>query len=90
MIPEASLQLADGGLVPRGEGWFVLNARDARWLEGRFGAFTRLDGDVVYPESELARRHNAGVDGTTRDPREAYAGVPPDTAVGYRDGWLPG
>jgi uncharacterized cupin superfamily protein len=51
---------------------------------------TRSDGDVIYPASELARRHRAGVEHETRAPEEAYAGVPPDTAVGYREGWLPG
>ena len=31
MIPEAPLEPTEAGLVPRGEGWFVLNARDAPW-----------------------------------------------------------
>jgi uncharacterized cupin superfamily protein len=31
MAPEATLSRTDDGLVPEGEGWFVLNARDARW-----------------------------------------------------------
>jgi len=37
MVPEAPLEQTDEGLVPAGEGWFVLNARDARWdhTEGR-------------------------------------------------------
>jgi uncharacterized cupin superfamily protein len=37
MVPEAPLESTDHGLVPKGEGWFVLNARDARWyhVEGR-------------------------------------------------------
>jgi uncharacterized cupin superfamily protein len=175
VAPEASLEPGDGGLVPVGEGWFVLNARDARWLEGEFGASTRFEGetkfpkvglnigvlapgqpacmyhgedeqedflvlsgecllliegeerplkawdfvhcpawtehvfvgagegpcvilavgtrltdDVIYPVSELAQRHRAGVQRETRDPREAYADVREDVAVGYRDGWLAG
>ena len=33
MANEAQLKEGDGGgLVPDGEGWFVLNARDARWF----------------------------------------------------------
>jgi uncharacterized cupin superfamily protein len=169
------METTDGGLEPSGEGWFVLNARDARWLEGHFGAYTRFEGeprfarlgfnigvlepgqascwyhgedeqedflvlsgecllliegqerrlkawdfvhcppwtehvfvgagdgpcallavgtrsggDVVYPASELAQRHRAGVERETPDPDEAYAGIPPDTAAGYREGWLPG
>ena len=31
-IPEAPLRKTDAGLVPEGEGWFVLNARDAVWI----------------------------------------------------------
>ena len=31
-VPEATLQQTDVGLVPEGEGWFVLNARDASWI----------------------------------------------------------
>jgi hypothetical protein len=51
---------------------------------------TRLTDSVVYPVSELARRHAAGVERETRDPREAYADLPRDVATPYRDGWLPG
>ena len=29
MVPEAPLEQVDEGLAPAGEGWFVLNARDA-------------------------------------------------------------
>jgi uncharacterized cupin superfamily protein len=175
VVPEAPLQRTDHGLEPRGEGWFVLNAREAKWLDGHFGAYTRFegeprftrlgfnigvlapgqaacyyhgeaeqedflvlqgecllliegeeralrqwdfvhcpdwaehvfvgagdgpctllavgtrsDGDVVYPHSELAVRHGAGVERETREPSEAYAGIPPDAEVAYRPGWLPG
>ena len=31
-VPEAELKQTDLGLVPQGEGWFVLNARDASWI----------------------------------------------------------
>jgi uncharacterized cupin superfamily protein len=30
-VPEAQLQDTGGGLAPAGEGWFVVNARDAWW-----------------------------------------------------------
>jgi uncharacterized cupin superfamily protein len=49
MVDQARLQQTDGGLVPAGEGWFVLNAREARWLTGDFGAYTRFEGDVRFP-----------------------------------------
>ena len=31
-VPEAELKKTDAGLIPQGEGWFVLNARDASWI----------------------------------------------------------
>ncbi len=32
MVPEARLEQTEAGLVPAGPGWFVMNARDARWF----------------------------------------------------------
>jgi len=178
VVSEAQLKSSEGGQEPAGEGWFVLGARDAKWLDGRFGAFTRFEGrpqarfqqlgfnigvlkpgqascyyhgedeqedflvlqgecllliegqerplqqwdfvhcppwtehvfvgagdgpcallavgtrvgsdEVMYPRSELALRHDAGVEQETRDPKEAYAGIPDDEPVGYQPGWLPG
>ena len=170
-IPEAPLH--DG--APAGEGWFVVNLADARWLAGRFGAFTVLEGTtrwpqvgvnlgvlepgqaacyyhreadqedflmlqgealllvegeerrlrpwdfvhspawtehvfvgagdgpctivaigaradrgVVYPASEVALRHRAGVERETTLPPEAYAGIEPDEPVPFDPDWLPG
>ena len=51
---------------------------------------TRSGGDVIYPRSELAIRHHAGVERETAEPREAYADIGPDTEIRYRDGWLEG
>ena len=176
MVPEARVEPGDGGgLAPNGEGWFVVNARDAEWYTGHFGAYTRFEGEpsfpmlginigvlepgqpacyyhgedeqedflvlsgecllliegqerrlrawdfvhcppwtehvfvgagegpcailavgtrltneVVYPRSEVALRHKAGVEKETREPREAYAEIPADDEVPYRPGWLPG
>jgi uncharacterized cupin superfamily protein len=173
MVPEAPLEPADAGKVPAGEGWYVLNSKDARWLDGPFGAYTRFEdmrsphlgfnigviepgqpaslyhgednqenflvlqgecvllvegqerrlkqwdfvhcppwtehvfvgaGDgpcaiiavgtrhsreTIYPVSELAQRHGAGVKVQTSDPKQAYAGNEPDVAVEFRDDWLP-
>ena len=33
MVPEANLEPTEGGLVPASTGWFVLNVRDARWMQ---------------------------------------------------------
>lgn len=175
MVSEAPLERTEVGLVPAGEGWFVLNAREASWFDGDLGSYTRFEGAarfpdiglnicvlapgqpsciyhredvqedflvlsgecllliegeerplkawdfvhcpawtehvfvgagdgpcailavggrggdaVIYPASELAQRHGAGVQRETAEPDEAYAGCTPDVAVEYRDGWLPG
>lgn len=51
MVPAAPLEQTEHGLVPAGEGWYVLNARDARWYhaEGRT-AFCDLEGDREFPQ----------------------------------------
>ena len=42
-IPEAPLERTENGVQAAGNGWFVLNAKDAVWGEGGdFGVFTRL------------------------------------------------
>jgi uncharacterized cupin superfamily protein len=50
-IPEAELEQTDHGLVPVRDGWFVLNARDARWnaAEGR-GAYGIFEGRLDFPQ----------------------------------------
>jgi len=50
VIREAPLRRTDAGLVPEGAGWFVVNAREARWSEGAFGAFTRFEGETRFPD----------------------------------------
>ncbi len=50
MVREAPLERVDGGLVPAGEGWFVVNAREARWLGGDFGAYTRFEGEARFQQ----------------------------------------
>ena len=174
MIPRSPLEPSESGLVPASDGWFVLGAREARWRDGPFGAYTRFEGeakfpklglnlgvlqpgqpscmyhgedeqedflvlsgeclvliegeehrlkawdfvhcpawtehvfvgageapcvllaagtrltdDVLYPVSELAQSHNAGVQTETRNPDEAYANAAEDVAVRYQDPWLP-
>ena len=33
MVPESELVLTEHGRVPKGQGWFVVNAREAQWWE---------------------------------------------------------
>lgn len=51
MVPEAPLEQTEAGIVAKDEGWFVLNAKDARWYhaDGR-SAFCDLEGDVEFPQ----------------------------------------
>lgn len=51
MVPEAKLEATDNGVVPVSDGWFVLNARDARWrhADGR-GAYSVFEGDQEFPQ----------------------------------------
>jgi uncharacterized cupin superfamily protein len=46
MVPESKLEKTEHGLVPQGEGWFVLNMRDAVWrhVDGR-GAVALIADD---------------------------------------------
>jgi uncharacterized cupin superfamily protein len=50
-VPEAPLERTEHGLVPEGEGWFVLNAREAPWRhrEGR-GASLPFGGSALFPQ----------------------------------------
>jgi uncharacterized cupin superfamily protein len=51
MAPEARLRSTEHGLVPAGEGWFVLNAREAQWREGQGrGAICDLEGEPEFPQ----------------------------------------
>jgi uncharacterized cupin superfamily protein len=40
MVPEAKLENG----VPQGEGWFVVNAHDSRWLHNELGAYCPFEG----------------------------------------------
>jgi uncharacterized cupin superfamily protein len=176
MIGEAGMQRSEHGVEPAGDGWFVVNATEARWLDdGPLGVYTPFAGDtpfpliginlcvlepgqpncmyhredeqedffvlsgeclllveeqerrlrrwdfvhlpagtdhvlvgagdgpcavlligsrtpdagVVYPVTELAQRHSAGVEAETDSPRHAYAAFDTGRPVAFRPGWLP-
>jgi uncharacterized cupin superfamily protein len=51
MPEETELVQTEGGLVPAGEGWFVVNAREAAWREHDvFGRACRFEGEAGFPE----------------------------------------
>lgn len=68
-VPEAPLESSESGVVPAGEGWFVLNAKDARWhLEGTGQKLAFFEGkaerwklglnvSVLEPDQQMAMYH---------------------------------
>jgi uncharacterized cupin superfamily protein len=44
---------------------------------------------LVYPRSELALKHGAGVEREVTTGKEAYARFAPPVEMPYQDGWLP-
>jgi len=51
MVQEAPLEQTEFGLVPKGEGWFVVNAKEARWIEHKaFGSGTTFEGEPEFKE----------------------------------------
>ena len=57
VVPEAPLEPTEAGLVPVGPGWFVLNAREARWIrrDGRghnlpFTGWTEHEAETYFPQ----------------------------------------
>jgi uncharacterized cupin superfamily protein len=50
-MTEARLVRNEGGwLEPDGEGWYVLNATDARWLSNELGWYCNFEGAERFPE----------------------------------------
>jgi uncharacterized cupin superfamily protein len=43
VVPEASLEKSDGGVRPVGEGWYVLNVRDAPWFTSELDTYAVLE-----------------------------------------------
>ena len=53
-MTEARLTKADGGWrEPQGDGWYVLNAQDAKWLSNEMGWYCNFEGSESWPEFGL-------------------------------------
>ena len=53
-MTEAQLKETDEGwLAPDGDGWYVLNAKDAKWLSNEMGWYCNFEGDTGFPEFGL-------------------------------------
>src|SRR5438045_1430860 len=51
MIQEARLDATEHGLVPSEDGWFVVNAREARWRDGEgLAAICEFEGESTFPQ----------------------------------------
>jgi uncharacterized cupin superfamily protein len=51
MVDEARLEQTEHGLVPNGDGWFVVNSREARWWHhDTFGSAVTFEGDVRFED----------------------------------------
>jgi mannose-6-phosphate isomerase-like protein (cupin superfamily) len=49
-VPEAPLEQTEHGLVCKGEGWFVANARETRWRRRGESVFSNLGGDILFDQ----------------------------------------
>ena len=57
MVAEAPLEQTEHGLVAAGEGWFVLNAREARWRRGEgMGEGLSFEGETDFPQVGIRLR----------------------------------
>lgn len=46
MVPEAPLESNEAGAYPAGDGWFVLNVRDAQWFDSHeLGLYAPFEGE---------------------------------------------
>jgi hypothetical protein len=70
-MPEATLNQTENGLVAEGEGWYVLNAREAKWLHSHgAGSYCGFEGDVRFPSRTRSARSASGTSSTAlRTPR---------------------
>jgi uncharacterized cupin superfamily protein len=57
VVPEAPFEQTEAGLRPAGEGWFVLNAREAAWQEsaGR-GGYCKFEGEPRFSQLGIQLR----------------------------------
>ncbi len=67
MVPESRLEPTEHGLVPEGDGWFILNAREARWYDGEGR------GALCVFEDEIGDFAQLGINLRVLDPGETMA-----------------
>jgi uncharacterized cupin superfamily protein len=53
VVPEAPLEDRGSGLAPAGDGWFVVNVRDAQWLTSENGEKKASGSECVFESREF-------------------------------------
>ena len=91
---ERRLKAWDFFHCPGGTRHIIVGAGEEAAIVVAVGARGRgVGGGIIYPVSEIASRHGAGVERETTSPAEAYAEIranlPRSTWVAYQPGWLP-
>ena len=71
MVPESQLVATEHGLVPKGQGWFVVNARETQWWErkGR-GVLCEFEGAGFEGAADFVQ---LGINLTVLNPGEPMA-----------------
>ena len=71
MVPESELVPTEHGLVPKGQGWFIVNARESQWWEreGR-GALCEFEGAGLEGAADFPQ---VGINVTVLGPGEPMA-----------------
>ena len=57
VVSESQLESTEHGLVPKGQGWFVLNAREAQWWVDEAAQRHRagVERETTYADEAYAR-----------------------------------
>ena len=78
MVPEAPLRDTGEGVVPAGAGWFVVNARDARWRDDDpLGRVCFFEAESEFAQLDLRE--------VLRSSPDVLLGVSADAAALLRD-----
>ena len=86
---ERELKTWDFFHCPPGTEHIIVGAGDGPAVVLAVGARGRRRKGLVYPVSEFALKHNAGVKKETTDPSEAYGNLAEWKRSLYLEGWLP-
>jgi uncharacterized cupin superfamily protein len=87
---ERSLRAWDFFHCPPGTDHMIVGAGDGPAVVVAVGARGLSRKGLVYPVSEVARKHGVSVKEETTKPAEVYGELPRSKRVAYNNRWLPG